>query len=305
MGLAVIFPGQGTQHAQMGVPWRATPSWEIVARAEESLGRPLAHLLLDASDDELGRTLEAQLAVFLHSLMAWQAAANEIPEPVAFAGHSLGQLTALVASQALTVEDGVRLVAERATATQAAADRHPGRMIALIGADLDVAGLVAAPGEGSWIANDNAPGQVVLGGTPDGIEAAAERAKALGVRRVIALKVGGAFHTPLFAEARDALRPVLAMTTFRRPVAPVVSNVDGQPHTDPADWPVQLADHLVSPVRWRESLLTLSQLGADSLLEAGPGNVLAGLAKRTLPGVPVRNLAVPGDTPILTSLEVC
>lgn len=296
----------------MGEAWRATPSWGIVERAEAALSsrsghagrRPLAYLLLEASDDELARTLEAQLAVFLHSLMAWDALADHI-EPVAFAGHSLGQLTALVAAQALTVEDGVRLVAARAEATQHAADRRPGRMIALIGAGIEVAERICATGVDVWVANDNAPGQIVLGGTPGGIEAAAARAKDLGVRRVIPLKVGGAFHTPLFSDARDALRPVLASTPFRTPVAPVVSNVDGQPHTDPADWPEQLADHLVRPVQWRRSMLTLSRMGADTLVEVGPGNVLAGLARRTLPGVPVRNVAVPADTPVLTSLEVC
>jgi [acyl-carrier-protein] S-malonyltransferase len=223
---------------------------------------------------------------------------------VAFAGHSLGQLTALVASGALSLEDGVRLVAARAEATQRAADHRPGRMIALIGAELDLAEQ-AADGQTSWVANDNAPGQIVLGGTPEGIEAAGERAKSLGIRRVIALKVGGAFHTPLFSEAREALVPVLAATPFRVPTAPVVSNVDAEPHTDPTDWPAQLADHLVLPVQWRRSLLTLSRLGADALVEVGPGNVLAGLARRTLPGIPTRNVAVPDDTPILTSLEVC
>ncbi|MGH9222863.1 MAG: ACP S-malonyltransferase, partial [Acidimicrobiales bacterium] len=237
-----------------------------------------------------------------------------IDEPVAFAGHSLGQLTALVASDALSLEDGIQLVAQRAAATQAAADRRPGRMAALVGADLDQAEAACQPhGSGlrgpnaveAWVANDNAPGQVVIGGTAAGVEAASERARQLGVRRVIPLNVGGAFHTPLFAEAKAALEPVLAETRFATPTAPVVSNVDGEPHTEPGEWPSQLADHLVSPVRWRQSLLTLARLGADSLVEVGPGNVLAGLARRTLPGVPVRNVAVPADVEtVRTPLEV-
>src|SRR5205807_4042227 len=115
------------------------------------------------------------------------------------------------------------------------------------------------------------------------------------------LKVGGAFHTPLLAEAREALLPTLADIPFAAPAAPVVSNVDGEPHTDPADWPVHLAQHLVSPVLWRQSLLTLARLGAEAVVEVGPGNVLAGLARRTLPGVTVRNVAVPADTPIPVS----
>lgn len=306
----------------MGLVWRATPHWDVVARAEAALGEPgrLSHLLLDASDEDLGRTLEAQLSVFVCSLMAWSAvqAADAVQEPgqsvIAFAGHSLGQLTALVASGALSLDDGIRLVARRAAATQASADRRPGRMAALVGADLDTAEAACASLRGSnamdgvggaWVANDNAPGQVVIGGTPEGVEAASAQATALGVRRVIALKVGGAFHTPLFADAVAELQPVLAATRFVTPAAPVVSNVDASPHTDPADWPRQLADHLVSPVRWRQSLETLSRLGADSLVEVGPGNVLAGLARRTLPGVTVHNVAAPADAESLLSLEVC
>ena len=295
----------------MGLLWRATPHWDVVVRAEAALGEPgrLAHLLLDASDEDLGRTLEAQLSVFLCSLMAWSAvraaAADAVLEPVAFAGQSLGQLTALVAAGALSLDDGIRLVARRAAATQASADRRPGRMAALVGADLDTAQAACQGVAEAWVANDNAPGQVVIGGTPEGVEAASAQAKDLGVRRVIPLKVGGAFHTPLFADARAQLEPVLAATRFVTPCAPIVSNVDATPHTDPADWPQQLADHLVSPVRWRQSLETLAQLGADSLVEVGPGNVLAGLARRTIPGVTVHNVAVPADAESLLTVEVC
>jgi [acyl-carrier-protein] S-malonyltransferase len=305
VGIAVIFPGQGTQFARMGEPWRATPSWDVVVRAEEVLSRPLGHLLLDAPNEALGRTMEAQLTVFLVSLMAWDAVADELDNPVGFAGHSLGQLTALVAADVLPLEDGIRLVARRAEATQAAADRRPGGMAALMGGDLAAAEAACTASDGAWVANDNAPGQIVIGGTPEGVEAAGRRARELGVRRVIPLNVGGAFHTPLLAEAAAALEPVLAATPFAGASAPVVSNVDAEPHTQPSDWPAQLAEHLVSPVRWRPSLLTLARLGADSLVEVGPGNVLAGLARRTLPGVPVRNVAVPGDVPtLLTPMEV-
>lgn len=292
----------------MGEPWKSTPWWALVERAEAALGEPLAHLLLDAPAAALTRTREAQLTVFLHSLVAWEAVREVFAgsPPVAFAGHSLGQLTALVASGALSLEDGIRLVARRAAATQASADRRPGRMAALIGADPDVAERACAGVDEAWLANDNAPGQVVVGGTPAGVEAATEAAKALGVRRVIALNVGGAFHTPLFADARAELEPVLAATPFSTPVAPVVSNVDAEPHADPARWPAQLGEHLVSPVRWRQSVLTLVSLGADSFVEVGPGNVLAGLVRRTVPDVTIRNVATPGDVAtVLTPAEVC
>jgi [acyl-carrier-protein] S-malonyltransferase len=288
----------------MGEPWRATRCWEIVERAEQALGQPLAPLLLEASDETLRRTLEAQLAVFLTSLMAWEAVRHQLPQPQAFAGHSLGQITALVAAGALSLENGTRVAADRARATQAAADRHPGRLAALVGSDVDIAEAACAEIEGAWVANDNAPGQVVIGGTAAGVEAATDRARELGVRRVIPLNVGGAFHTPLMAEARSALQPVLAATSFAPLEVPVVSNVDARPHTDPSDWPAQLADQLVSPVRWRPSLLTLSDLGADSLVEVGPGNVLTGLARRTLPGLPVGNVSSPGDVTLLAQEAV-
>ncbi|MGH9149539.1 MAG: ACP S-malonyltransferase, partial [Acidimicrobiales bacterium] len=137
MTIAVVFPGQGAQAAGLGQPWRGHASWSVVERAEAALREPLAHLLLDAPAEDLARTREAQLVVFLTSLVAWEAARPHVGEPVAFAGHSLGQLTALVAAGALSVEDGARLASHRAELTQRSADRNPGRMAALLGATLD------------------------------------------------------------------------------------------------------------------------------------------------------------------------
>src|SRR5205823_5935775 len=174
-----------------------------------ALGEPLAPLLLDAPAEQLARTRDAQLAVLCTSLVAWEAARPVLDDVVAFAGHSLGQVTALIACGALDLDDGVRFAARRAELTQAAADEHPGRM--------------AAPG-GAWVANDNAPGQVVIAGTPEGVELAVARAKELGVRRATNLNVGGAFHTPLMGSARDGLVGVLEDVAFAAPRAPVVSN---------------------------------------------------------------------------------
>ncbi len=310
MALAVLFPGQGTQVPGMGEAWRASAAWNVVERAESALGQPLAHLLLTADADELARTREAQLAVLLTSLMAWEAVRDTLDEPpVAFAGHSLGQITALIASGALSLEDGVRLAAERADCTQAAADARPGRMAALLGASLDQAESASAgattAGRTSWVANDNAPGQVVIGGTPAGIEAAAARAKGLGVKRVMALKVGAAFHTPLMARAAAHLFDHLSDTRFTNPSAPVVANTDAAAHAGADGWPERLSRHLVAPVRWRESLETLAALGARTFLEVGPGAVLSGLARRTLSGVTTHNVAAPDDVPTFSrSLEV-
>jgi [acyl-carrier-protein] S-malonyltransferase len=301
MGLCVVFPGQGTQLPGMGEPWRATAAWSVVERAEAAVDLPLSHLLLEADADLLARTREAQLAVLLVSLMAWEAVRDSIETPTAFAGHSLGQITALIASGVLTLEDGVRVAAQRAAASQAAADARPGRMAALIGATLQQAEAACADGD-CWVANDNAPGQVVLGGTPDGLDRAVAAAPALGIRRVIPLNVGAAFHTPLMAQAAADLAPTLAATPFATPSAPVVTNTDAAPHDDADGWPTRLTRHLLTPVRWRESMLMLAALGADMFLEVGPGSVLSGLARRTVPGTASRNVSAPGDVPALSEV---
>lgn len=288
----------------MGVPWRDTSSWAVVERSEAAVDRPLAGLLLDA-DATLDRTEDAQLAVLLASLLAWDSVRDRIDAPVAFAGHSLGQITALIASGALSLDDGVRLAAERARCTQDAGVRHPGRLAALMGATVDqaeeacAASAADAGGPTCWVANDNAPGQVVVGGTPDGVDTASDRARGVGVKRVVPLKVAAAFHTPLMEDARQALAPTLAATAFSRPSAPVVSNVDARPHDDPGGWQDALGRHLVSPVRWRESMESLVALGADTFLEVGPGAVLSGLARKTVPGVTTRTVAVPAELPEL------
>ena len=290
----------------MGAPWREHQAWSVVERAEAALGEPLAPLLLAESADELARTRESQLSVLLTSLVVWEAAREHVPAPVAFAGHSLGQITALIASGALPFDDGIRLAARRAEATQAAADRHPGKMAAVIGADEPqvLEACSAAPDE-CWLANDNAPGQIVIAGTPSGIERATKAAGDLGIRRVMPLKVGGAFHTPLMEEAAAALAPVLAGITFSAPAAPIVSNTDARPYGGADGWADRLQRHLVSPVRWRGCMTTLvDELGATTLVEVGFGSMLAGLAKRGAPGVPVLGVATPDDIAPLSEVRL-
>jgi [acyl-carrier-protein] S-malonyltransferase len=289
----------------MGAPWRDQAAWSVVDRAEAAFGEPLADLVLDAPADRLARTREAQLAVLLTSLMAWEAIRDQVPDPVAFAGHSLGQVTALIASGALALEDGVRFAARRAELTQAAADSHPGRMVALLGATVEqaAASCEAAP-DACWVANDNAPGQVVIAGTPDGVERGATRAKELGVKRATPLNVGGAFHTPLMRTASEALADELAAVTFTPSGTPVVSNLDARPYDDGPAWRDRSAQHVAVPVRWRESVLTIVDAGATTLLEVGHGTMLAGLAKRTVPDVPVRGVATPDDAAALALEEV-
>jgi [acyl-carrier-protein] S-malonyltransferase len=276
--------------------WVDHPAWQVVREAEAATGRPLARLLLDADADELATTGASQMAVLLSSLVAWHALDGALPgSPVAFAGHSLGQITALLAAGAVAPADGYRLAAHRAEASQRSADARPGRMAALMGTDPDAVAALCAEGDDAWVANDNAPGQVVAAGTPDGVDALAERARAAGIRKVMPLAVGHAFHTPLLADAADELAPTLAATPFRATEVPIVTNTDAAPAAEPSDWPALLARHLVEPVRWRETQLALAGLGATAFVEVGPGRVLAGLAKRTVPDVTVHNVATPHD----------
>jgi [acyl-carrier-protein] S-malonyltransferase len=279
----------------MGQPWRDHTSWSVVEQAEKALGAPLAPLLLEAVPD---RTREAQLAVLCTSLVAWDAvrgalAADDI---AAFAGHSLGQVTALIAAGVLGFDDGVRFAASRADATQAAADASPGRMAALLGATVEQADAVCtSAGDGCWVANDNAPGQVVIAGTPDGIDRAVANAREHGVKRATVLKVGGAFHTPLMGTASDAIRASLVDVVLGTPIASIVSNEDALAYSDGDGWRERLARHVIKPVRFRDSLETIGKLDVTHLIEVGHGGMIAGLAKRTIPDVEVIGIATPDD----------
>jgi [acyl-carrier-protein] S-malonyltransferase len=304
VALALIFPGQGTQSTGMGAPWRDHPAWRVVDQAEAALGEPLAPLILDASAEQLARTRDAQLAVLLTSLVAWEAIKDGVEAPVAFAGHSLGQVSALIAAGGLPLEDGVQFAARRAELTQAAADAHPGRMVALLGASLEQAedACRAAP-DACWIANDNAPGQVVIAGTPDGVDAGATKAKELGVKRAAPLNVGGAFHTPLMRDAADSLAAEVPQLPLSKPSAPVVSNDDARPYDDADGWRTRLAVHVTKPVQWRTSMETLAGLGTTRFLEVGHGSMLATLAKRIVPDLPVEGVASPDNPPTLTEVS--
>lgn len=294
--LAFTFPGQGSQRPGMGRPWVDHPSWEVAAEASEVAGRDLAHLLLEADQQELTQTANAQLATFVLCSVILDAVERVGLAPTVCAGHSLGEYTALAAAGALALEDGVRLVAERGAAMHAAGDEHPGTMAAVLGVDASVVERACADVGGQvWVANDNAVGQVVVAGTHDAVAAAGARARELGARKVLPIAVAGAFHTPLMAPARDRLRKALAATRFLQPDIPVVANVDARPHVVASEWPGLLSAQLCSPVRWRLTLTTLAELGASVVAELGPGGVLTGLARRALPDVRAVSVAGPAD----------
>ncbi len=294
--LAFAFPGQGSQRAGMGHAWVKHPSWEVATEASEIAGRDITALLLDAPMDELTRTANAQLATFVMSLVVLDAVERLGLFPAACAGHSLGEYTALVASGSLSLPDGTSLVLERGDAMQAAADEQPGTMAALIGiADDDAEAACQRAEDQVWVANYNAPGQVVIAGTASGVANATDRAKELGARKVLPIPVSGAFHTQLMLPARSRLRQTLDGVTFHSPEVPVVANVDARVHTDPAEWPGLLSAQLCSPVRWRQSLETLGGRGTTILAELGPGGVLTGMVRRTIPDVRGVAVAVPAD----------
>jgi [acyl-carrier-protein] S-malonyltransferase len=294
--LAFTFPGQGSQRPGMGRPWLDHPSWELVDEATAVAGRDVAQLLLEADAEELRDTRNAQLTTFVSSLIVLDAVERLGVEPSYCAGHSLGEYTALTATGALAFDDGVRLVVARAEAMHRAGNEHPGTMAAVLGLDDDQVEIACRRADDeAWVANFNAPGQVVIAGSPSGVERAAAEAKALGAKKVMPLQVSGAFHTPFMAPARDRLRDAISDAALRATEVPVVSNVDALAHDDGKEWSSLLSAQLTSPVRWRQSLVTLAGAGVSGLAELGPGGVLTGMAKRTVPDVRTISVAAPED----------
>ena len=294
--LAFTFPGQGSQRPGMGRPWVDHDSWELVDEASEVAGRDVGALLLDADADELRDTRNAQLTTFVSSLMVLDAVERLGVEASFCAGHSLGEYTALAATGALGFEEGVALVAERAAAMHDAGNSREGTMAAVLGLDDDQVGVACNLADAEvWVANFNAPGQVVIAGSPDGVEAAGKHAKDLGAKRVMALQVSGAFHTAFMTPARERLRDAIAAAGIRDADIPVVSNVDAKPHHQGHEWTALLSAQLASPVRWKHGLQTLSSLGVTEFAELGPGAALTGMAKRSVTDARTVSVATPDD----------
>lgn len=292
--IAFTFPGQGSQKPGMGEPWVGHPSWEVVTEASDAVGRDLDHLLRHADAEELKATRNAQLATFVTSLVVLDAVERLGVEPAALAGHSLGEYTALMASGAVSVAEGATLVAERGEAMGEAAKDPIGTMAAVLGLDDQaVEDVCAKIGGDVWVANFNAPGQVVIAGSPAAIDEAAMLAKESGAKKIMALPVSGAFHTPFMAPASDRLHIAIATADLRAPDLPVYANVDARAHTAPEEWSELLAAQLCSPVRWRQILYNLADAGFDTFVEIGPGSVLTGLAKRTVTGAKVLSVQAP------------
>ena len=282
---AFVFPGQGAQFSGMGKEMFETneQAKELFLQANDILGFPITDIMFEGTDEELRQTLVTQPAVFLHSVITALCMGDEF-QPDMVAGHSLGEFSALVASGALTFEDGLKLVSARATAMQQACEMQPSTMSAIIGLEdsviEQVCAEVSAEGHVVVAANYNSPGQVVISGTFEGISLANERLLAAGARRALQLSVGGAFHSPLMEPARAMLEAAIQQTTFQTPRCPIYQNVDALPHTDPEEIKANLVAQLTSPVRWTQTVLNMIADGAEEFTECGPGTVLTGLIKK-------------------------
>jgi [acyl-carrier-protein] S-malonyltransferase len=280
----------------MGRPWVEHESWELVDEASEIADRDMARLLLDADAEELKDTRNAQLTTFVSSLVVLDAAERLGLEPSFCAGHSLGEYTALAATGALGFEEGVRLVSERADAMYQAGIEQPGTMAAVLGLDDDDVEIACRRADSDvWVANFNAPGQVVIAGSVEGVNAAGAIARELGAKRVMSLPVSGAFHTPFMTSARDRLRKAISEANPRDTEVPVISNVDALPHDKGSEWTSLLSAQLSSPVRWKHCLLALEEQGVTEYVELGPGGVLTGMAKRTVEAARTISVATPED----------
>jgi [acyl-carrier-protein] S-malonyltransferase len=279
---ACVFPGQGAQFVGMGKDLYDTYplAKQIFEQANDILGFKITDIMFAGTDEDLRQTKVTQPAVFLHSVISALVLEEKfVPDMVA--GHSLGEFSALVAAKALSFEDGLKLVSARAKAMQKACEKQPSTMAAIIGLADDVVETVCAETEGIVVpANYNCPGQVVISGTVEAIDAACEKMMEAGAKRALKLAVGGAFHSPLMEPARVELESAIQTVNFHEPVCPIFQNVDAKPHTDTNEIKNNLIAQLTASVRWSQSVNNMIAAGADTFSEYGPGQVLRGLIKK-------------------------
>lgn len=278
---AYVFPGQGAQFVGMGKDlYDNNPKAKaLFDEADEILGYKITDIMFAGTDEELKQTKITQPAVFLHSVISAVCAENF--EPAMAAGHSLGEFSALVAAGALSFADGLKLVYARAMAMQKACEKAPSTMAAIIALpDAQVEAIckeVSSEGNVVVPANYNCPGQLVISGNIEAVNAACEKLKEAGAKRALVLKVGGAFHSPLMEPARAELAQAIENTTFSKPVCPVYQNYDAKAHEDPEEIKQNLIAQLTSPVRWTEEVNNMIAAGATEFIECGPGKALQGM----------------------------
>ncbi|MBI5059202.1 ACP S-malonyltransferase [candidate division KSB1 bacterium] len=305
-----LFPGQGSQSVGMGRDLHE--AYELArhrfAEASGILGFDLARICFEGPEEQLRQTRVTQPALYVHSCIVSELLAERGIRPSACAGHSLGEYSALASADAFDFASGLALVKARAQAMQTAGENNPGTMGAVVGIDDEILREVCAEASAEGVvipANYNSPGQVVISGTVAGVRRALDLAKARGARLVKELPVSGAFHSPLMASAAESLGAALADADLRKPNCPVVSNVTARPHTTVESVRQLLAEQLLSPVRWTESVATLASLGDARWFEIGSGNVLTGLLKRSVKGASAETVGtVPDLAKVAASAEV-
>ncbi|MDX2302021.1 MAG: ACP S-malonyltransferase [Microscillaceae bacterium] len=288
---AYIFPGQGAQFTGMGqnLYESSETARELFEQANEILGFKITEVMFSGTDEDLRQTKVTQPAIFLHSVITALISTDFQPDMVA--GHSLGEFSALVANQALSFEDGLRLVAQRASAMQKACELQPSTMAAVLGLDDEVVERVCAEIEEIVVpANYNCPGQLVISGSIAGVEQAMAKLQEAGAKRVIQLSVGGAFHSPLMEPARQELSLAIENTPFQTPIAPIYQNIHAAPSQDVAEIKQNLNAQLTGAVRWTQTVQNMLRDGATHFIEVGPGKVLQGLVKKVDRHIPTDSL---------------
>lgn len=293
MKRAFVFPGQGSQFPGMGKElYDSSPkAAEMMERANEILGFRITDIMFEGSDEDLRTTRVTQPAILLHSVVL--AGCSGLPLPDMVGGHSLGEFSALVAAGAVSFEDGLRLVAARASAMQRCCEMQPGAMAAVIGLDNGTIERICGEIPGIVVpANYNSDGQVVISGEAGAVAAACAALKEAGAKRALPLPVGGAFHSPLMEPAREELAEAIRATEILAPSCPVYQNVSASPETDPARIRENLLLQLTSPVRWTQSVKAMLADGAAEFTEIGPGTVLQGLVRRISAGY--ENITIQG-----------
>lgn len=279
-----VFPGQGAQYPGMGKEiWENSDlARELFDKSNKILGFSITDIMFEGSAEDLKQTKVTQPAIFLHSVLLANSLKDFQPDMVA--GHSLGEFSALVATGALTFEDGLTLVSKRAMAMQKACEKEPSTMAAIVGLDDEIVEEVCNSIDDVVVAaNYNCPGQLVISGTISGVEKACELLAQKGAKRTLKLPVGGAFHSPLMEPAREELAAAIESASFSVPVCPVYQNVNALPVTDPAEIKKNLIAQLTAPVRWTQTVRNMIAGGATSFTEIGPGKVLQGLVKKIDP----------------------
>lgn len=292
MKKAYVFPGQGSQFSGMGKELyeKSAVAREMFETANDILGFRITDIMFEGSAEDLRQTKVTQPAVFLHSVILAKVLGVE---PVAVAGHSLGEFSALVVAGALSFEDGLRLVSKRAMAMQMACEIEPGTMAAVMRLADETIEQVCEGIDGVVVAaNYNCPGQLVISGAVAAVEDACAKLKEAGARRALVLPVGGAFHSPLMEPARKELAIAIEAAEIKEPICPIYQNVDALPHISPSEIKANLIAHLTAPVRWTQIVERMVADGIASFAEVGPGTVLQGLISKISPGVEVENFSI-------------